>query len=78
MGYVYRRTGIRKRWSSLYGVNGGRRLRAALRKLREGGVKKDLKHKTVKVVVEISFKKVSIREVFPYLLRHVSPIIFPF
>jgi len=53
LGYAYRRAMIQRRWSKTYGVVGNRMLEVALRKLREGRVKTDLKRKLAKTVVEI-------------------------
>jgi len=53
LGYAYRRARIQQRWSKAYGVNGNRRVRHVLRKLRERNVKRDIKLKLVRRVLDI-------------------------
>jgi len=53
LGYAYRRAGIQQRWSRAYGVGDNRRLKYALKKLREKNVKRDVKLKLVKKVLSI-------------------------
>jgi len=53
LGYAYRRAKIQQKWSKAYGVNGNRRLRSVLKKLRERNVKRSTKLKLVKRVLEI-------------------------
>jgi len=53
LGYAYRRARIQQRWSKVYGVNGNKRLKYALKKLREGNIKRDVKLKLVKKVLDI-------------------------
>ncbi|MEM0035414.1 MAG: hypothetical protein QXJ03_04805 [Desulfurococcus sp.] len=65
LGYAHRRAGIQEKWSSLYGVNENRRLKAALRKLRERNTKKDLRYKVVKAVVEMVKDGVVVLEKLP-------------
>lgn len=53
LGYAYRRSAIQEKWSSVLGVKSNRRLKTALKKLRERNVKKDIKYKLAKKVVGI-------------------------
>ena len=53
LGYAYRRARIQQRWSKVYGVKGNRRLKVALKKLRERNVKRDIKLKLAKTVTDI-------------------------
>jgi putative transposase len=53
LGYAYKRARIQQRWSKTYGVDGNRRVRYALRKLRERNVKRDAKHKLVRRILDI-------------------------
>ena len=53
LGYAYRRARIQQRWSRFYGVKGSRRLKSALKRLRERNVKRDIKLKLAKIVASI-------------------------
>ncbi len=53
LGCAYRRAKIQKRWSKVHGVNGNRRLKYALKKLRERNIKRDVKLKLVRKVLGI-------------------------
>ena len=65
LGYAYRRARIQQRWSKKFGVKGNRRLRAALKKLRERNVKKDIKLKLAKAITAITKDGVVILEELP-------------
>jgi len=65
LGYAYRRARIQQRWSKEYGVNGNRRLKVALRKLREKNVKVDIKRKLVKMIVDTVKDGVVVLEKLP-------------
>jgi len=53
LGYAYRRAKIQQKWSKAYGVKGNKRLNIALKKLREKNVKKDVKLKLAKKVLDL-------------------------
>jgi len=53
LGYAYRRMRIQRRWCGVLGVRNNRRLKVALRKLRERNVKKEIKLKLVRAVVNV-------------------------
>jgi len=53
LGYAYRRARIQQKWSKVYGVKGNRRLKKVLRKLRERNVKRDIKFKLVKEIINV-------------------------
>ena len=65
LGYAYRKAKIQQRWSKVLGVKGNRRLRTALRKLRERNVKRDIKHKLTRIVVDIVKNGVVVLEKLP-------------
>ncbi len=65
LGFAHRRTRIQQRWSNRFGVKGSRRLRVALRKLRERNVKRDIKLKLVKIITNIVKDSVIVLEKLP-------------
>jgi len=65
LGYAYRRAMIQQKWSRECGVNGNRRLKVALRKLREKNVKVDIKRKLAKTIVDIVKDGVVVLEKLP-------------
>ena len=65
LGYAYRRSKIQQRWSRVYGVKGNRRLRMALRKLREKNVKRDIKHKLARIITNIVRDGIVVLEKLP-------------
>jgi|GEM_PF-111050 len=65
LGYAYRRAKIQQRWSKTYGVNGNRRIRYALRKLRERNVKRDIKLKLVRKVLDVVKDGLAVLEKLP-------------
>ncbi len=65
LGYAYRRARIQQKWSRVYGVKGNRRLRVALRKLRERNVKRDIKLKLAKTITDIIKDGIVVLEKLP-------------
>lgn len=65
LGYAYRRAKIQQRWSNVLGVKCNRRLKTALRKLREKNVKRDIKQKLARIVTDIVSDGVVILEKLP-------------
>ena len=65
IGYAYRRAKIQQRWSEAYGVSGNRRLRCALRMLRERNVKRDIKLKLVRKVLDVVKDGLAVLEKLP-------------
>jgi len=64
-GYAYRRAKIQQRWSKEFGVKDNRRLRVALRKLRERNVKRDIKLKLAKTITDIIKDGIVVLEKLP-------------
>ncbi len=65
LGYAYRRARIQQRWSKELGVKGDRRLKVALKKFREKNVKKDIKLKLAKEVINVVRDGVVVLEELP-------------
>jgi len=65
LGYAYRRARIQQKWSRVYGVKGNRRLKVALRKLRERNVKRDIKLKLGKNITDIIKDGIVVLEKLP-------------
>ncbi len=65
LGYAYRRARIQQRWSKVYGVKDNRRLKVALKKLRERNVKRDVKLKLVKGIINMVKDGVVVLEELP-------------
>ena len=53
LGYAYRRARIQQKWSKLFGVKDNRRLRVSLRKLKERNIKRDIRLKLARKIIEI-------------------------
>ena len=69
LGYAHRRARIQQKWSRVYGVKGNRRLRVALKKLRERNVKRDIKLKLAKAVTYIVKDGIVVLEKLPKRLQ---------
>ncbi len=65
LGYAHRRARIQQKWSRVYGVKGNRRLRVALKKLRERNVKRDIKLKLAKTITDILEDGIVVLEKLP-------------
>ena len=65
LGYAYRRTRVQQRWGKVYGVKGNRRLKNALKKLREKNVKRDIKLKLVKRIINVVKDGIVVLEKLP-------------
>ncbi len=65
LGYAYRRARTQQRWSKVYGVKDNRRLKVALRKLRERNVKQDIKLKLAKITTSIVGDGIVVLEELP-------------
>ena len=65
LGYACRRAKIQRRWSKELGVKDNRRLRTALKKLRERNVKRDIKLKLVKAITNIVKDGIAVLEKLP-------------
>ncbi|HDN75866.1 MAG TPA: hypothetical protein ENG05_01915 [Acidilobales archaeon] len=65
LGYAYRRAKIQQKWSKLFGVKDNRRLKIALRKLRERNVKRDIKQKRARLITDILKDGVVVLEKLP-------------
>jgi len=65
LGYTYRRTKIQQKWSRIYGVKGNRRLKIALRKLREKNIKRDIKQKLARIITNTVKDGVVVLEKLP-------------
>ena len=53
LGYAYRRARIQQKWSKLFGAKDNRRLRVSLRKLKERNIKRDIRFKLARKIIEI-------------------------
>ncbi len=65
LGYAYRRARIQQKWSKLFGAKDNRRLKIALRKLRERNVKRDIKQKLARLITDILKDGVVVLEKLP-------------
>ncbi len=65
LGYAYRRARIQRKWSRVFGVKDNRRLKIALMKLRERNVKKGIKQKLARIVIDIVKDGVVVLEKLP-------------
>ncbi len=65
LGYAHRRARIQQRWSKELGVKGNRRLKVALKKLRERNVKRDIKLKLAKAITDIVKDGIVVLEELP-------------
>ena len=65
LGYAYRRARIQQKWSKRLGVKDNRRLKIALRKLRERNVKRDIKQKLARLITDILKDGVVVLEKLP-------------
>ena len=65
LGYAHRRARVQQKWSRVYGVKGNRRLKVALKKLRERNVKRDIKLKLAKTITDIIKDGIVVLEKFP-------------
>ncbi len=65
LGYAYRRARIQERWSKRFGVKDNRRLRVALRKLRERSIKRAIKLKLARIIINIIRGDIVVLEELP-------------
>ena len=69
LGFTHRRIRIQRKWSKELGVKGNRRLKVALKKLRERNVKRDIKLKLAKAVTYIVKDGIVVLEKLPKRLQ---------
>ncbi len=69
LGYIHRRARIQQKWSKRYGVKSNRRFEVALRKLRERNVKKEIKLRLAKTVIDIANDGVVVLEIYQRIFK---------